>query len=144
MKFIPKVCEHCGNTTEYEDNIDKGKTIALIKIYNFVARKRNNIVNPEKEMTNLSKSENNNYKKLQHWGLIEAKSEVGCYSVTTKAVAFLKGQIKVPKTMIIIKNGKKKLEAYPFGTKQVGVHDLLKKENIYWEGDFIRKGVVVK
>ena len=144
MKFSPKICEHCGNTTEYEDNIDKGKTIALIKVYNFIQKKGINAVNPKKEMANMSEAERNNVKKLQHWGLIVALEEVGCYAITNKTVQFLKGEIKVPKTMIIEKNGKKELNSYPWNPEHtVGLHDLLKKEQPYWEGGFIKSGVVV-
>lgn len=146
MKFSPKICEHCGNTTEYEDNIDKGKTIALIKVYNFIQKKGINAVNPKKEMANMSEAERNNVKKLQHWGLIVALEEVGCYAITSKAIAFLKGEIRVPKTMIIEKNGKKELGSYPFNPeKTVSAQELLSKTNpFYWEGDFIKPGVVVK
>lgn len=148
-KFIPAMCTHCGQIVDYSLSLSKGHAIILAKIYNFIKEKGINAVNLRKELEEMhqiiTSNDTGNATQLKHWGLLKPLEEVGNYAITEKAVDFLKNDLAVNKKVIVNKGMHEENQSYPYEPEiTVTFKKLLKRENPYWEGDYIRYGEIIK
>lgn len=151
-KFTPDKCTHCNQFVNYELSLSRGHAICLVKIYNYVKTKGINAVHLDKELLEkeiITANEKGNVPQLRHWKLLDQLEESGNYAINQFTVDFLKGSITVPKKVIVAKGIGSDAESifdqtHFFDTEHVvSIKDLLKKDNPYWEGDFIRYGNVI-
>lgn len=142
-KFIPKKCNHCGQTEEYTVSLSKGLAVMLAKIYNFIQAKKLNAVHPRKEMEKKSLSSNDvgNISSLVYHGMLKDLEEPGNVALTQKGLDFIKKGIEVDKVVIVSKINDHAVYYYTPGGKTT--FRKLIKEKVYWNGDFIQRGEII-
>lgn len=145
--YEPQKCPHCNQFVDYSLTLSKGHAISLIKIYNYIKGKDLNAVHLSKELLALkiiTADEKGNVPQLRHWGLISQLEESGNYAITAKAIDFLKSGLVVPKKVIVNKGmGEEDFGGFFEPEITTSFKDLLKKENVYWEGEYIRHGEII-
>jgi len=143
-KFIPTKCGHCGQTEEYKVSLSKGLAIVLAKIYNFIQAKKINVVHPRKEMEKkqLSSNDVGNISHLIYHGMLKDLEEPGNVALTKKGLDFIKNDLEVEKIVIVSKVHDKAVYYYRLGGK-TNFRKLI-KDKVYWEGDFITRGNIIK
>lgn len=144
-KFTPDKCTHCNQFVNYELSLSRGHAKCLVKIYNYVKSKGINAVHLDKELLEkniITANEKGNVPQLRHWKLLDQLEESGNYAINQHTVDFLKGLITVPKKVIVLKGIENDFGGF-FDTEFVFVKDLLKKDNPYWEGDYIKYGNII-
>lgn len=119
LKYQPKTCVSCGQTTTYELVIDRG-TVDILKAISVAIRKKGvNLVHPRKEMEvtsrqvpyeemvrdgKLTSNQVGNLSRARFHGLIAAvKGKPGTYCLTPKGAGFLRGE-EIPRIAIISKS----------------------------------------
>lgn len=149
QKYKSPICPHCGQTTNYDLNLDKGIAYLLIALYNRVRLNGKNDVHIQNEMA-VDRSISSNPEELATAGLITFKMEKnvararkhgliafvergsGRYLITGKGANFLRGE-SVPKTAIIRKGGSN--EGYWFSDiNKTTMQELIKKAP-FWDVD---------
>lgn len=88
-----------------EESLTTGLVNALLKFCKAVAKKNENKIHLQKEC-DLTKNEYNNFQKLRYFGLVKqvtepGKQQSGFWALTIKGAKFLKGEVSVPKTVIV-------------------------------------------
>lgn len=107
IKFEPKVCEHCSQTTQYLMPVDRGAAIIVKAVAAAIRRKNENAVHPVREMEVprkewtydrarfegvLPSSFIRNFSRVRFHGLIaRVKGKPGFWCLTTKGADFLAG-----------------------------------------------------
>ena len=143
-KFIPAKCSHCGQTEEYKVSLSKGLAIVLAKIYNFIQAKKLNAVHPRKEMEKkqLSSNDVGNMSHLIYHGMLRDLEEPGNVALTEKGMNFIKNNMEVEKVVIVSKAHDRGV--YYYGPGGNTNFRKLIKDKVYWEGDFITRGNIIK
>lgn len=129
--MIETVCPHCGaKTIAYWHRITPGLVHTLVKVYEKVCEKNENLVH--KDELDLDHSEYGNFQKLRFHALI-AKYRVdgiwqrGTWVVTKRGAQFLKNQLAIPKSVKTFRN---KVVAHSDETVDVG---RVMKSDQYWD-----------
>lgn len=146
--FIPTVCDHCGQTTDYHIKLDRGSALIVLAIYSAVRAKNENRVHLRNEMEVSKGTYGGNYMGMvrdgymtsvmidnvlrpKYHGLV-AQVEGGGqgeYLITPKGARFLRGE-PVPRTAIIEKRTHHKLR-YLDEDDRVTFRELLIKEPMW-------------
>ncbi len=148
--FIPEVCPHCKQSTQYLVPVDTGAVVMLKAISKKIGQKRINIVHPRKEMETSEKYSIleliqqgkltsvmvGNLSKLRMHGLIaKLKDKAGNYCMTHKGSQFLKGRIAIPKYAIRSKVSSKTLGYFEPDHLMVHIDDFDGDDcGGFWEG----------
>lgn len=144
--FIADKCSHCNQFVNYEISLSRGFAICLIKIYNYIQEKGVNAVHLDKELLEkgiLSSNDKGNVPKLRHWGLIDQLEESGNYAINQRTIDFLKNGLVLPKKVIVLKGVENDFGGFWDIQDTVTLKSLLKKDNPYWEGDYIKYGNII-
>lgn len=117
-KYIPEVCEHCGQSKTYVLAIDRG-TVDIVKAFSVAVRLKGiNAIHPTKEMEipaarydyrtsmlegKLTSTQIGNISRAHRHGLLaKVKGHPGNWCLTTKGAEFLKGS-KIPRFAVVSK-----------------------------------------
>lgn len=109
-KIIPQRerCPHCGaNLQARWEPLNPGLVRCLLKAIEAVYRKGENRFHWHKDIR-LTNNESHNFQKLRFHGLIahadEENPKSGYWLITKRGGAFLRGEIAVPKKVLIFRN----------------------------------------
>lgn len=138
-KYIPEVCECCGQDTTYQLQLNKGTALLVWKIAKFIRQKGINAVHPRKEMEGkiLTSNDVGNLSTPRFHGLIaRIDGESGNYLLTPKGASFLRNE-PVAK-IAIVRKAKKNSPAtnigYHLPDEVKTTFRELVKDNEYWTG----------
>lgn len=104
-RYVPTVCGCCGQDTSYQLAMDRGSTLLVMRIAEFIGKKGINAVHPRKEMegTFLTSNQVGNLSRPRFHGLIAATDgNPGNYCLTKKGAKFLHGG-SIPQIAIVQK-----------------------------------------
>jgi hypothetical protein len=135
IKYVPEMCECCGQSTTYILAIDHGTSDILKKIARFIGKKGVNAVHPRKEMEGIYLTSNQvgNLSRPRFHGLIAAvRDNPGNYLLTPKGAKFLRGE-PVPKYAIISKAESRQIGYFEPDLYKATVLDF-DDPSEYWEG----------
>ena len=120
-------CSTCGASLlgrwEY---ITKGQLNTLAKFRLSVIENDRNSIHLQKDIE-LTKNEYNNFQKLRYNGLVAHAPDTGCWLITRRGAQFLRGEIDLPKGVLIFRN---RIQAYH--KKRVTTVSIFKNEEPYW------------
>lgn len=147
--FIPKVCEHCNQTTETELPIDKGSALLVLAIAQAQQVLGKKYVHLDQEVQVISDEANlyslamkgkctpsmrRNASRPRYHGLIAFGADSGSYLLTKKGADFLNGE-PIWKTTIIDKTTKSN-KGYIKEDGTVTFDELIKSSEIpFWDGE---------
>lgn len=111
QKYVPEVCQCCGQSTTYILAIDQGTVDIMKSMSNAIYKKRLNSIHPRKEMEiNVDNSKNMGYYRMIKYGYLTSnqvgnlsrarfhgliakiKGHAGNYCITRKGFKFLAGE----------------------------------------------------
>ncbi len=91
------ICPHCGASMKiWKHSLTAGLVAVLIKAIDAVKKTNKNSFNLQDDLL-LSVSENNNFQKLQYFGLIAHDKTPGKWLITTLGGQFLRNEVGVQK-----------------------------------------------
>jgi len=148
--FVPDVCPHCTQTTNYEMTLDRGTALIVLAIANAVRRLGRNRVHVADEMLAqhdggrsfaemvgagyMTPKMYTNVSRARRHGLVAFAEGRGGgeYLLTRKGAAFLRGEL-VPRMAVVSKVTGHNSGYWPEGgTVRVG--ELLKRDAPMWAG----------
>lgn len=148
-KYVPEVCEHCGQTCTYALTIDVGTAHFVLALANAVRHFGRNNVHVQKEMErdpnefasydmmvksgHMTSRMQGNASRPRFHGLIAHGANRGEYLITRKGAAFLRG-VPVPRTAIVSKVNGHNI-GYFIPDAFVTIKEVMKNEP-YWWGEF--------
>ena len=147
-KFVPDVCPHCTQTTNYDLALDRGSALIVLAVYNAVRRLDRNRIHVGNEMVRPAtdfpsyrdmvaggwmtfKMEGNMSRPGRH-GLITKATDTGEWLITPKGARFLRGEA-VPRVAIVDKTTGHKAYYLNEDTDRVTFSDLMKREVPFWD-----------
>jgi hypothetical protein len=135
----PAFCPCCGVKLNGRwENLSKGLVKSLIKFRQGVLDKNENSIHLQTDLL-LSKNEYNNFQKLRYHGLIAhyrnpvTKEPVsGYWLLTRRGNQFAKGDIHIPKKVMIFRN-----KIFERSDEYVSIEEVMKDPNFnYWPSKF--------
>ena len=152
-KFVEEICDHCGQTTNYDVKLGKGDAMIVLAIYNAVRRLDRNHVHLTRDMEcrqqdfgsyqamvaagRMTSNMSDNVLRAKYCGLI-AQYEgggTGEYLITPKGAAFLRNK-PVERMPIVSKKTHKKDYYFMSGNPRkdfVTFGELMAKETPWWD-----------
>ena len=129
----PSHCPTCDASLDGRwENITKSQITLLNKLHRGIKRFNRNSIHLQDDL-NLTKNEYNNFQKLRYNGLVAHADATGCWLMTRRGASFLKGEIDLPKGVLVFRNRIQK-----YATKRVDIKSVLKNDEPYYyqAGDF--------
>lgn len=142
IAFVPSKCNHCGQFVDYELQISRGHAIALAKLYNYCKSNNKESAHLDDELLAkglITANMKGNIPQLRHWGLITELETPGVWAINPNTLAFLQDKMIVHKKCIVNKGmGDGDFGGWYQPEITTSFNKLLKKENPFWEGEYIK------
>jgi len=99
-------CKCCGASMKsFYHTLSPGIVSGLIRAIQFVHTNKKNQFHLQKDLTNLTKNEYNNFQKLRFHGLIaHVPNKSGYWLITKRGGQFLRGEIAIPDQVQTFRN----------------------------------------
>jgi hypothetical protein len=138
-----EVCEHCGQTTQYEEILCKGLVDVLSIIAQYIIKKGINAVHISKELEKiqlLTPTQGKVAHSLHWWGLIEpVVGNPGNWSLTQIGLCFLQNKVNIPHSLLL---KKKTWNNQPIviseSEERLHITDIKNANVSYWEANTSR------
>jgi len=127
-----EICEHCGaKTKKYWHKLTPGLVKTLVKVYEKISEKQQNII--YKKELKLDHSEYGNFQKLRFHALIAKYKIDGVWDhlswcITKRGALFIKGEIIIPSKVQTYRN-----KVLTHNDQLVSITNVIKSDP-YWEG----------
>jgi len=104
--YSEKKCPVCGHIEKaWWQPLSRSLVRCLCRFGNAVKQKKFNKIHLQREIE-LTKSEYNNFQKLQYFGLVAKHDERGCWVLTKRGLEFLQNKIAVNTKVLTLKDKK--------------------------------------
>lgn len=141
VAFVPSKCDHCGQFVDYELQISRGHALALAKMYNYCKLHDKDSAHLDDDLLArgfITANMKGNIPQLRHWKLLTETEVPGVWALNERTLAFLKDELVVNKKVIVNKGGVEEFVGAYQPEITTTFSKLLKKENPFWEGDYIK------
>ena len=123
----PPHCPTCdAKLTGRWEYINKSQITLLNKLHKGINKFNRNSIHLQDDLY-LTKNEYNNFQKLRYNGLVAHADGTGCWLMTRRGASFLKGEIHLPKGVLVFRNRIQK-----YATKRVNIKSVLKNDEPYY------------
>jgi len=134
------VCEHCGQTTEYEEIMSKGLVDTLSTMAKYIINKKINAVHISKELEKtklLTPTQGKVAHSLHWWGLIEPVSDnAGNWMLTQRGLDFLQDKISIPRSLLLKKKTWNEASVVlSQSEEEVSINEIKKFDCAYWQAN---------
>lgn len=156
-KFVPDICPHCTQSTNYAMCLDKGTAAIVVALANAVAKKNQNCIHLLGEISIASPKAGgydsydamlmdgmmtfrmvcNATRAVRHGLIYPVEDGSGNYLLTAKGAKFLRGE-PIPRVAIVNKGTHSKEGYYYENEDRITIKDLMKRDEEFWVGEIAK------